>query len=163
MNDELFSISRLCLEKLAECQKRISFAESCTGGLIAKAITDHSGASDVFECGIVSYSGRIKNLLLSVPTDLISAYGEVSREVAEAMARGVACVSGADIGVGVTGIAGPTGATTNKKVGLIYVGISVDGKVESHKLELYDEALSRTQRREQTACFVYRQIIEILK
>ncbi|MBQ6947767.1 MAG: CinA family protein [Clostridia bacterium] len=162
MTKELYLISRTCLEKMRQRGKRVSFAESCTGGLIAKAMTDHSGASDVFECGVVSYSGRIKSKILNVPCDIIATYGEVSEQVAKAMAQGIREISGADFGVGVTGIAGPTGGTVDKKVGLIYVAISSLTHTESYKLELYDKQLTREQRRKYTACFVYQKLIELL-
>lgn len=158
---KLYDISLKCLTLLRDNGKKIALAESCTGGLLAKSITDHSGASDVFECGVVSYSGKIKAELLGVSQSTLGAYGEVSRQTAAEMALGVERISGADFGVGITGIAGPTGATPDKKVGLIYVGISCQGKVETFKLELYDD-MTRKARREQTAEFVFSKIIELL-
>ena len=96
-------------------------AESCTGGLIAKMITDVSGSSSVFECGIVSYSNRIKSMLLDVPEDILLEYGAVSQQTAVLMAQGVLKKSGSDIGVGITGIAGPTGGTPDKPVGTVWI------------------------------------------
>ena len=161
MNDELFLISRRCLEILRQCGKRVAFAESCTGGLLSKCMTDHSGASDVFECGVVSYSGKIKHKLLGVNEKTLRAYGEVSEHTAAEMSQGIVSLSGADIGVGITGIAGPTGATANKKVGLIYASITFAGETEVHKLELYQD-VSREERRIKAAIFVLNRIIELL-
>ena len=110
-----------CLRILIQNHKLIAVAESCTGGLIAKLITDQSGASEVFECGVVSYSGAIKHRLLNVRDETLNSYGEVSAQTAAEMDAGIANLGHSDIGVGVTGIAGPTGATATKKVGLIYV------------------------------------------
>lgn len=101
----------------------ISTAESCTGGLVSKLITDVSGASKVFECGICSYSSRIKNEVLSVEKDTLSAYGAVSKQTASQMAENVRSISGSDIAVSVTGLAGPQG-DEGKPVGLVYIGIS---------------------------------------
>lgn len=150
-----------CLRTLMLNKKKISFAESCTGGLLAKLITDQSGASDVFECGVVSYSGKIKHKLLNVSQITLDLYGEVSEQTATEMAVGVASISGADIGVAITGIAGPTGATANKKVGLIYAAIYYMGKTNVYKLELYGE-MSRAERREYTANFVFNTVCALL-
>ena len=87
MRNELFEVSKFCLDKLIEQHKTVSFAESCTGGLLAKAITDHSGASDAFECGVVSYSGKIKSALLQVSEETLETYGEVSAQTAIEMAE----------------------------------------------------------------------------
>ncbi len=160
--NELYDISLQCLALLKDNQKTIALAESCTGGLIAKSITDHSGASDVFECGVVSYSGKIKSKLLDVQQTTLDTHGEVSAETAAEMARGIARVGSADFGVGVTGIAGPTGATKDKKVGLIYVAVFYEQNTHVYKLELYDE-MSRDERRKQTATFVFKKIIEFLR
>ncbi|TAK51908.1 MAG: CinA family nicotinamide mononucleotide deamidase-related protein, partial [Bacteroidetes bacterium] len=102
----------------------LAVAESCTGGFIANQITNVSGSSLYFERGVVTYSNRSKTELLGVPAQLIETYGAVSREVAEAMALGVRDISGADIGLSTTGIAGPTGGTPEKPVGLVFIGYS---------------------------------------
>lgn len=161
MSSELYIASRRCVEILRQHGKRIALAESCTGGLIAKCITDHSGASEVFDCGVVSYSGKIKSKLLGITKATLDTYGEVSAETAREMACGVATLADADFGVGITGIAGPTGATADKKVGLIYVSIVYNNVVSIFKLELYDD-MSREERREKTAVFVFSKIVELL-
>ena len=109
---------------LKDRRLRIALAESCTGGLIANRITDISGSSEYFERGIITYSNESKIDELGVPSELISSHGAVSREVAEAMALGIRTVSGADIGISTTGIAGPTGGSQEKPVGLIWIGYS---------------------------------------
>ena len=100
----------------------LAIAESCTGGLIADRITNVSGSSNYFERGVVTYSNKSKTDLLGVPTALIGAHGAVSRQVAEAMASGVRRMAGASIGLSTTGIAGPTGGTPEKPVGLVWIG-----------------------------------------
>ncbi len=102
---------------------KIALAESCTGGYAAKRITDISGASEVFDCGIISYSNEIKNKILGVNEDDLKKYGAVSEPVAKQMAEGVRKISGADYGIGITGIAGPLSDSTNKPVGLSYVAL----------------------------------------
>ena len=109
---------------LQEQGKTIATAESCTGGLIAKRITDLPGSSAVFEMGAVTYSNRIKTLLIDVPEELLNTYGAVSEQVARAMAEGVQRRSGSHLGIGVTGIAGPDGGSKEKPVGLVYVSLS---------------------------------------
>jgi len=103
---------------------KVAFAESCTGGLTAKRITDVPGASSVFECGVVSYSNEIKNKLLGVNENDLKTFGAVSETVAKQMAVGIKNLSGADIGVGITGIAGPDSDGTSKPVGLSYIAVS---------------------------------------
>ena len=115
------------VRRLREEKLKVAFAESCTGGLCAKRITDVPGASEVFECGVVSYSNDIKNAVLGVNKHDLDNYGAVSKPVAQQMAQGVRKLSGADIGVGITGIAGPGGDGTDKPVGLCYVAVAYEG------------------------------------
>lgn len=109
---------------LKEHHLKVATAESCTGGLIAKRITDVPGASEVFECGIISYANGIKHKVLGVSEDDLNKYGAVSEPVAKQMAQGALKVSGADIAVSVTGIAGPDSDSTGKPVGLVYIGLA---------------------------------------
>lgn len=108
---------------LREKKLKIATAESCTAGYVAKRITNVSGSSEVFDCGIVSYSNEIKQKLLSVSGEMLSRYGAVSAVVAAQMAKGVLEISGSDIAVSVTGIAGPGSDMTKKPVGLVYVAL----------------------------------------
>jgi len=103
---------------------RVATAESCTGGLVAAALTAISGASDVFERAFVTYSNESKIEMLAVPRETIVSHGAISAETAEAMARGAARRALADVAVSVTGIAGPRGATAQKPVGLVYLGVA---------------------------------------
>jgi nicotinamide-nucleotide amidase len=108
---------------------RIATAESCTGGLVAAALTEIAGSSDVVECGFVVYSNAAKEAMLDVPAATLKRHGAVSAETAAAMAAGALKRSPADIAVSITGIAGPGGGTTQKPVGLVYFGAaSRDGR-----------------------------------
>ena len=109
--------------RLSAAGLRIAVAESCTGGLLAAAITDQPGSSAYFSGGVVAYSNEVKEGLLGVPAELIRSHGAVSAEVAEAMAAGVRRSLGADIGVAVTGIAGPEADGTDKPVGLTHIWV----------------------------------------
>jgi PncC family amidohydrolase len=102
----------------------IAVAESCTGGLIASRITNIGGASEYFEAGFITYSNKAKTSFLSVPEEIIDKYGAVSYETAKFMAEGVRNIAGVDIGVSVTGIAGPAGGTLEKPVGTVFVGLA---------------------------------------
>lgn len=115
---------------------KIATAESCTGGLLAKKITDISGSSAVFDMGIVSYANRIKNEFLGVKNEILETVGAVSSETAIAMAEGIRKIAIADIGVGITGIAGPTGGTPEKPVGLVYFAVSYKDETRVEKLLL---------------------------
>ena len=114
----------------------ISTAESCTGGLIAKMITDIPGASDCFGMGVVTYSNEAKQNLLGVKTETLAQYGAVSAQTAAEMCEGMRALSGADAAVAVTGIAGPGGGTVEKPVGLVYVGISGANGTQTFMLNL---------------------------
>lgn len=125
----VYGVDYNCIEEavvgmLKEHHLKVATAESCTGGLIAKRITDVSGASEVFECGIISYANGIKHKVLGVSEDDLNKYGAVSEPVAKQMAQGALKVSGADIAVSVTGIAGPDSDSTGKPVGLVYIGLA---------------------------------------
>ena len=102
----------------------LATAESCTGGLIAKRITDVSGSSAVFNCGIVSYSNEIKEKVLGVSYKTLEIYGAVSEQTVREMVKGALKISGADIAVSVSGIAGPNSDNTEKPVGLIFLAVS---------------------------------------
>lgn len=115
--------------QLKDRHKKVSFAESCTGGLLAGRLVNVPGSSEVFEEGYVTYSNEAKQRLLDVTSEALENYGAVSRQVAEQMARGAAKRSGAQAAVGVTGIAGPDGGTDQKPVGLVYIGCFVDHEV----------------------------------
>lgn len=125
--------------QLARTGLTLAVAESCTGGLIAKQLTDVAGVSAYFHGGAVSYANKAKEILLGVRHDLIEAHGAVSPEVAEAMAAGIRERLGAAIGLSVTGIAGPGGGSTEKPVGLVYVGLAREGSVAHRKLLLGPE------------------------
>ncbi len=112
---------------LAGAGKTAATAESCTGGLVSQRITAVSGSSQVFGYGLCTYANEAKQRLLGVPGELIERHGVVSAPVAAAMARGVRRLAGADIGLGITGIAGPTGGTPDKPVGLVYLAVA-DGE-----------------------------------
>jgi nicotinamide-nucleotide amidase len=131
---------------LDERQLKISTAESCTGGLIANRLTNISGSSSYFERGVVCYSNASKVEILKVDEDLVIEKGAVNMEVAMQMAEGVKSTSGSDIGISVTGIMGPKGATTDKPVGLVYIGYC-DDKVCTAKKHIFgNERLLNKQR-----------------
>jgi len=117
--------------QLLSLGKTIACAESCTGGLLATRLTDISGSSGYFLRGYVSYSNQAKIDDLGVPACLVESHGAVSSQVAEAMASGARSRATADIGVGITGIAGPTGGTETKPVGLVYISVSVGERIET--------------------------------
>ncbi len=123
--------------RLTEKRQFLAVAESCTGGLIAKRVTDIAGSSGWFERGLVVYSNRAKQDLLGISPDLLAQHGAVSRECAEAMARGLLVMTPAHWALAVTGIAGPGGGSPEKPVGLVWLAWERrGGKVESEALQL---------------------------
>jgi nicotinamide-nucleotide amidase len=126
---------------------KIATAESCTGGLVAALLTEISGSSAVVERGFVTYSNEAKTDLVGVPADLIAAHGAVSEPVARAMAEGALAHSRADVTVGITGVAGPTGGTATKPVGLVHFGLARKGVATLHLERRYGDLGRETIRR----------------
>jgi nicotinamide-nucleotide amidase len=134
---------------LALCRQRglkVATAESCTGGLVAAALTDIPGSSDVVERGFVTYSDDAKHELLSVPLATLKKFGAVSRQTAEAMARGALKKSRAHLAVSITGIAGPGGATRGKPVGLVHFAVAGRGGRIIHRAKKYGDVGRRRVR-----------------
>lgn len=126
--ESISALSEALVSELIEAGKSISVAESCTGGWIAKALTDTGGSSQCFGYGVVSYSNGAKESMLGVKPATLSAHGAVSEEVVREMAAGVLNLSGADYGIAVSGIAGPDGGTEEKPVGLVWFAWAVRNK-----------------------------------
>ena len=126
---DVSSLEEVCLALLKDQGLSLACAESCTGGLIAKRITDLAGASSVFHGGVVSYTNEVKHGVLGVPRELLDQFGAVSAPVAEAMAEGARRTLGADLAVSATGVAGPDPDDRGNPVGLVYVALAWDGGV----------------------------------
>ncbi len=118
-------LAALLVAELRAAGQRVATAESCTGGWLAKRITDIPGSSECFEYGWVSYANNAKSQMLGVDPDTINAFGAVSAPVVRAMAEGALAASGADFAVAVSGVAGPGGGTADKPVGLVWFGFAV--------------------------------------
>ena len=118
---------------LTKKKLKISFAESCTGGLLASTITSINGASKVFNLGLVTYSNQAKIKVLKINKNIIRKYGAVSYECCYAMVNNLSKISNANINVSITGIAGPKGGTKQKPVGLVYIGIKKGNKIQINK------------------------------
>jgi nicotinamide-nucleotide amidase len=135
MSNDLAALANAILDAGRKSGLKLATAESCTGGLVAAALTDIAGSSDVVERGFVTYSNAAKTELLGVPAAMIASHGAVSAQVATAMVQGALGRAPVDVAVSVTGIAGPGGATPGKPVGLVYFGIArkgADCRVERH-------------------------------
>ena len=121
------------IDLLTRKKLKISVVESCTGGLLASSITSVSGASKVFNLGLVTYSNQTKIKFLKVNKNIIKKYGAVSHECCFAMVKNLSRISKADINVSITGIAGPKGGTKQKPVGLVYIGVKRGNKIQINK------------------------------
>ena len=130
------SLEQALVEALIAKKLTVACAESCTGGYVAKRITNVSGASEVLEGSIVTYANRIKEKFVGVSHETLEAHGAVSKETAIEMARGVRKLFDADVGISTTGIAGPTGGTPDKPVGTVFVAVSCDGGEEVRELHI---------------------------
>ena len=117
------------VKKLIQKKLKISFAESCTGGMLSSTITSVSGSSKVFNLGLITYSNKAKIDILKVPKKIIHKYGAVSNECCLSMVKNLSKISKANISVSITGIAGPHGGTKSKPVGLVYIGIKKGNKI----------------------------------
>ncbi len=124
---------------IALTKKRLTLAvaESCTGGAVSAAITSIPGSSQIFLCGLCTYSNEMKTKILGVSEKTLAEHGAVSEQTAQQMAAGVCAVSGADIGIGITGIAGPSGSTKEKPIGLVYISVNSEALTTTQKLNLY--------------------------
>jgi len=143
-----YELAQRVIEHFIKEGKTLSTAESCTGGGIGQALTSVSGSSAAYGYGIISYSNEAKESVLNVPHAVLEQYGAVSQETADAMCRGAKALSGADVAVAVTGIAGPGGGSEEKPVGLVYIGcIDANDRVEVEKHIFSGE---RDEVREQT-------------
>lgn len=140
----------------------ISCAESCTGGLVAKTITDVSGCSSVFYGGVVSYDNSVKMGLLGVREDTLRAFGAVSEQTAKEMAIGVSKSCKTDIGISTTGIAGPDGGSAEKPVGTVYIGICIDGVASAKRLNI-SPSLSRGEIRGEAVRLLLTYLIDKIK
>ena len=127
------SLAQIVGEKLAQQKKTIAVAESCTGGLLAKLLTDIPGSSKYFSYGWITYSNQAKISELGVPADMIQEYGAVSEQVAEFMARAARKKAGTDYAISITGIAGPTGGTEQKPVGLVYISVDSENGCDTKR------------------------------
>lgn len=150
-NIDFLSLPRLLISKLEKHSMKVATAESCTGGLISKLLTDEPGVSEVFDCGVCSYANTIKEKLLGVSSDALKDFGAVSPQVAAQMAQGVRKLANADLGLSTTGIAGPTGGTAQKPVGTVFIGISTKDKTEVIKADFSAKINNRDKNRQLAA------------
>lgn len=157
-----FELSSALVAALREHNMKIASVESCTAGLISKIITDAPGSSEVFDLGITTYSNEMKTKMVGVPEDTLRAHGAVSPETARAMAEGILRVSGADIGVATTGIAGPGGGTPDKPVGLVYTAVSTRSGTVVTRLLLNQPGTDRDSIRNTAAETVLKSVLERL-
>tara|TARA_B110001452_G_scaffold3685_1_gene3337 strand:+ start:4624 stop:5127 length:504 start_codon:yes stop_codon:yes gene_type:complete len=123
------SLAKKVVQKLIKKSLNISFAESCTGGLLSSSITSINGSSKVFNLGLVTYSNKAKTNILKVPKKVINKYGAVSKECCLSMVKNLSKISKTNISVSITGIAGPSGGTKLKPIGLVYIGIKRGNKI----------------------------------
>jgi len=140
------------VKKLIKNKLKISIAESCTGGLLSSAITSVSGSSKVFNLGLVTYSNQSKINLLKVPKNIIKKYGTVSEQVCLAMVKNISKIDKADISVSITGIAGPSGGTKKKPVGLVYIGVMKTNKIKINKYLFKNKGRAFIQRAAVNKC-----------
>ena len=154
-------ISHKIVKLLKNKKLKISFAESCTGGMLSSTITSVSGSSKVFNLGLVTYSNESKIKILKVPKKIIRKYGAVSKQVCKIMMRNVSRIGKTNMSVSVTGIAGPKGGTKNKPVGLVYVGIKKGNKISIREYLFKNKGRSYIQRAAVNKCLGL--VLSILK
>ena len=123
------NLANKLVKKLIQKKLKISFAESCTGGMLSSTITSVSGSSKVFNLGLITYSNKAKVDILKVPKKIINKYGSVSNECCLSMVKNLSKISKANISISITGVAGPNGGTKLKPVGLVYIGIKKGNKI----------------------------------
>ena len=139
-------LSRNIIKNLNKKKLKISFAESCTGGLLSSAITSISGSSKIFSLGLVAYSNESKIKILKIPKKTIKKYGAVSEQVCSSMAKNVSKIGKTIMSVSITGIAGPKGGTKKKPVGLVYIGIKKGNSIVVKKYFFKNKGRSYIQK-----------------
>ena len=139
-------LAKKIVKILIKKKLKISFAESCTGGLLSSAITSVNGSSKVFTLGLLTYSNQSKTQILKVSKNIIRKYGSVSEQVCLAMVKNLSKISKTNMSVSITGIAGPSGSTKIKPVGLVYVGIKKNDRVEVKKYLFKNDGRSYIQK-----------------
>jgi len=154
-------LSKSIVNKLIKKKLKISFAESCTGGLLSSTITSVSGSSKIFNLGVVAYSNQSKINVLKVPKKLIKKHGTVSEQVCLAMVKNMSKISKTNMSVSITGIAGPKGGTKKKPVGLVCIGIKKGNKIKTIKYLFRNKGRSYIQRASVNKCLEL--ILNILK
>lgn len=148
------------VQKLIEKGYHISFAESCTGGLAAATLVSVADASKVFDAGFVTYANEAKMKYLNVEEKTIEEYGVVSEEVAYQMAEGTAKATDSEVGVGITGVAGPSGGTDKKPVGMVCFGFYINGKVYTETKQFGN--VGRNEVRQKSVEFVYEKLMKLI-
>lgn len=148
------------VDKLLKLGYHISFAESCTGGLCCGNLVNVTNASKVLDVSFVTYANEAKMEFLGVNNDTILKYGVVSEQVAYEMAAGVAQAAKSQVGVGITGVAGPGGGTDKKPVGMVCFGFSVNGSVKTYTMQFGE--IGRNQVRKSSVEFVFQTLLELL-
>jgi len=143
---ELFYLMKSLIKLLIKKKIKVSFAESCTGGLLASTVTSVNGASKVFNLGLITYSNQSKIKVLKVNKNIIKKYGAVSYECCKSMVNNLAKISKANINISITGIAGPKGGTKQKPVGLVYIGIKKGNKIKVNEYLFKSQKRSSIQR-----------------
>ena len=138
--------SKNIIKKLSKKKIKISFAESCTGGLLSSKITSVSGSSKIFSLGLVTYSDQSKIKILKIPKKTIKKYGAVSKQVCIAMAQNVSKIAKTSMSVSITGIAGPKGSRKNKPVGLVYIAVKKNKKINAKKFFFKNKGRSFVQK-----------------
>lgn len=150
-NIDINTLPSMFVSKLINTKTKVATAESCTGGLISKLLTDQSGVSAVFDCGVCSYANEIKEKILGVDAETLSTKGAVSPEVAAQMAQGIRRLANADIGLSTTGIAGPSGGSEEKPVGTIFIGVSTEKGTQVFKADFSANFNNRDKNRQLAA------------
>jgi nicotinamide-nucleotide amidase len=159
--ESVTALAQMLLNEAREAGLHIATAESCTSGLIAAALTEIAGSSDVVDRGFIVYTNRAKTEMLGVPPDLIAQHGAVSEEVARAMAEGALKIAGVQLAVSCTGIAGPSGATATKPIGLVHLAAAREGRTTLH-LECRFGDIGRAQVRMRSVEAALKLLLQIL-
>ncbi len=159
LNSEILKNAEKLVSILKQKNLKIATAESCTGGMVASYITEVAGVSQVFELGVTSYTNAIKHKILNVDSETLKNYGAVSENTAKQMAENVRALAGADIGLSVTGVAGPDGQEGNPP-GTVFIGISLCNSTEVNLLNI--EPKNRNFVREETVRILFERVINLL-
>lgn len=159
---QINELSQNVVDLLINNNFKISTAESCTGGMLASSISNIIGSSIVFEFGVITYSDRVKNQKLNISKEILKDFGAVSQQTSELMAKNIKDISDSNVGVSITGLAGPNGDGSGKEIGTVFISVYKDGEMNTQKFIFNEKPYSRIEIKKMSTINALKMILNVL-